>query len=661
MRKALILTTALAGLLLAPPLAWADQPAPPPADNSDDVTQVDALIISASRGDAVRKGDLGASVTVITSDQMEDRGTRTLADVLRDVPGVAVNREGPLGQLDEVRIRGAEANHTLVLIDGIDASDPFQGEFDFSTLIADDVAHVEVLRGQQSALYGAQAIGGVVSYITATGAEAPGLRGRVEAGSDDTLSAAIRQAGVSGKVDYALSAAGYTTNGQPGAVGGVRDVGYSDYSLSGKTTLSLSDTVRLKAVVRYSDTRADDIGEDFATDPNTFQPVNPATYGRFVDGTGSFTNRALLSLVRGEASFLDGRLTTALTLQDNDTERREYDAGAFTFGSDGTRVKGSAEATYRFGGEATRQSLTLALDDKRETYRNVPDGAPGPINLTRVLSNIGYVAEYEGRFGDHLGVGLSARHDQNDRFKNADTWRGQVSYSVNNALRLRAAAGTGLAAPTNFELFGFDPSSFVGNPNLRPESSGGWEAGADLTPSSRRYSLSLTYFHSVLKDEIFTAFLPGFLSTPENRTTLSTQDGIEASASARLGDSLTAHAAWTHLSAQEGGGLPEIRRPDDSGSTDLTWKAPGARTSATLTVRYTGQFRDFDFTDPNAFPTPRRVMPAYTLVALSVSHKIGEGMELFGRVDNLFDQAYQEQYTARSPGRTAVIGVRKGF
>ena len=178
---------------------------------------------------------------------------------------------------------------------------------------------------------------------------------------------------------------------------------------------------------------------------------------------------------------------------------------------------------------------------------------------------------------------------------------------------------------------------------------------------SRRYSLSLTYFHSVLKDEIFTAFLPGFLSTPQNRTSLSTQDGLEASASARLNDSITAYAAWTHMAAQEGGGLPEIRRPDDSGSADLTWRAPGARTSATVTVRYTGQFRDFDFTDPNAFPSPRRVMPAFTLVGLSVSRKVGQGLELFGRVDNLFDQAYQEQYTARSPGRTAVIGLRKGF
>ena len=136
---------------------------------------------------------------------MEDRGTRMVSDVLRDAPGVAVNRGGPLGQFGEVRIRGGEGNHTLVLIDGLEASDPFQGQFDFSTLIADDMSRIEVLRGQQSSLYGSQAIGGVISYSTATGAEAPGLRGRIEGGTNDTLAAAVRQAGVAGNLDYALS------------------------------------------------------------------------------------------------------------------------------------------------------------------------------------------------------------------------------------------------------------------------------------------------------------------------------------------------------------------------------------------------------------------------------------------------------------------------
>lgn len=654
MRRFLIQSTAIAALLAAPVLAFAGETA-----DDDDITQLDDLVASASRGDAGRADALGASVTLISPAQMEDRGTRVVSDILRDVPGVAVNRGGPIGQFSEVRIRGGEGNHTLVLIDGLDAGDPFQGQFDFSTLIADDVARIEVLRGQQSSLYGSQAIGGVISYITATGAEAPGLRGRIEGGTNNTLAASVRQTGVAGKLDYALSGAWFSTDGEPGAVGGTRDVNYQDFNLVGKATLTLSDTARVRAMARYNNMQADDLSEDFDADFNTGIPVNPATYGRFIDGSGDIESRALMGLVRGEADLMDGRLKTALTLQGNETDRRAHTAGALTSGSEGTRTKATAQATWKFGGEDAAQALTLAVDDKRETYLNIPVGAPTPTNTRRVLNNIGYVAEYEGVFAGHLGLGASVRHDQNERFANADTWRAQASYGLMNGLRLRVAAGTGLAAPTNFELFGFDPVSFVGNPNLMPETSRGWEAGFDFAPDSRRYSVAVTWFDSRLKDEIFTRFLPGFLSTPENRTTVSVQNGVEAALNVRVNNKLDAFAAWTHLTAEEGGGLPEVRRPENAGSVNLTWH--DEKTAATLTVRYTGEFRDFDFTDPFAFPSPRRLMPAYTLVNLSVSREIGSGAQVFVRVDNLFDEDYQEQYTAVSPGRSAVIGLRKGF
>lgn len=654
MKRILIQSAALAALLAAPALAFAGE-----AADEDDITQVGDLVASASRGEAVRADALGASVTLISPAQMEDRGARVVSDILRDVPGVAVNRGGPLGQFSEVRLRGGEGNHTLVLIDGLEASDPFQGQFDFSTLIADDVARIEVLRGQQSSLYGSQAIGGVISYITATGAEAPGLRGRIEGGTQDTLAASVRQAGVTGKLDYALSGSWFSTDGEPGAVGGTRDVNYQDFNLVGKATLALSDTARIRAVARYNNMQADDLSEDFETDPVTFLPVTPATFGRFIDGAGDIESRALMGLVRGEVDLMDGRLKTALTLQGNETDRRAHTAGALTSGSEGTRTKATAQATWKFGDEDAAQALTLAVDDKRETYLNIPVGPPSPSNTKRVLNNIGYVAEYEGVFGDHLGLGAAVRHDQNERFANADTWRAQVSYSLMSGLRLRAAAGTGLAAPTNFELFGFDPTSFVGNPNLKPETSRGWEAGFDFAPDSHRYSVAVTWFDSELKDEIFTRFLPGFLSTPENRTTLSTQTGVEAALNVRVNTRLDAFAAWTHLKAEEGDGLTEVRRPENSGSVNLTWH--DEKTSATLTVRYTGEFRDFDFTDPFAFPSPRRVMPAYTRVNLSVSRDVGTDAQVFVRVDNLFDEDYQEQYTARSPGRSAVIGLRKGF
>jgi vitamin B12 transporter len=633
-----------AGLLIAGP-AW--------SQTARDEKDVEELVVTASRsGQGVRADLMGGSATVLTAEQLEVRQVRQVSDVLRDVPGVSVNRVGPAGGFTQVRLRGAEANHTLTLIDGMDASDPFQGEFDYSTLIADDVARIEVLRGQQSALYGSQAIGGVIHYITATGAEAPGVRGRVEGGSFGTFSGAARVGGVSGDLDVAASVAGVTSDGTRGARNGTKDYGYDNAAASGKLTWSPSETFRVKAVGRWSETDADAVSQDFNFPPGP-------SYGFAVDGDDSLTNRALMGLLRAELDLLDGRWTSAVTVQGNDTKRRSLTLGQVGFGGDGTRAKQSLETTLHFGSETTPQSLTFAVDNRRETYRNIPVGPPTPINDKRTLSNLGYVAEYGLAWNDRLGASLAARHDENKRFADATTYRGQVSYRFDGGVRLRAAAGSGITAPTNFELFGFDPQSFIGNPNLKPERSQGWEAGVDYATPDRAVRLGLTYFDSRLKDEIYTAFTPNFVSTPANRTTTSTQQGIEATAQARFGEAWSVDAAFTALRARDGAGLESLRRPSRTASLNLDWRDPEGRGGATLTVRYNGESQDSDFTDP--FASGRATLPAYTLVNLAGDWKIAEKVELFGRVENLFDERYEEVYTFVGQGRAAYVGVRAGF
>src|SRR5258706_1469728 len=153
-----------------------------PATAQTDNAPPENVVITASRLGGIRSNLLGSSATVLQPVDLEERQIVIVSDVLRDVPGIAVSRTGPVGQFTQVRIRGAESNHTLVLIDGIKAGDPFFGEFEFETLIADDVAKIEVLRGEQSALYGSDAIGGLLHFITATCDEVPGVHRRLEGG-----------------------------------------------------------------------------------------------------------------------------------------------------------------------------------------------------------------------------------------------------------------------------------------------------------------------------------------------------------------------------------------------------------------------------------------------------------------------------------------------
>ena len=328
----------------------------------------DTIVVTASRsGDAVPIDLIGSSITVATDQQLQARQTRVVSDVLRDVPGVAVSRTGAIGGQTQIRIRGAEANQVLVLIDGIEVCDPSTSEFDFGTLIADPAVHIEVLRGQQSSLYGSDAIGGVVNYITSTGAEAPGVSIRGEGGSFGTAYGAARAAGVTGGLDYAVSASGLHTRGYPTAENGSRDVGSNQLGFSGKAIWTIAPDFHLTAVGRYSHSSSDTNDSDAS--------------GVTVDSPGTrYRNRGLYGLVRAQLDLLDGRFTNALTGQVADTTRTDYDVpDSFapregqpieaTYGTHGRRWKGSYEGAFHFGTDAVKQVATVAVDAKRESER----------------------------------------------------------------------------------------------------------------------------------------------------------------------------------------------------------------------------------------------------------------------------------------------------
>ena len=213
-----------AALVWAVPVAAQDTSEEPNFDEGDPVGEriaPEPILVSASRLPLVPLSEFTGSALVITAEQLEQRQTRDIADILRDVPGVAV--AGIAGQT-QIRLRGSEANHVLVLVDGIEVSDPFAGEFDIGTLQTEVGARVEVLRGPQSALYGPDAIGGVVAYESASGRAVPGFAARIESGTDNTINGALRYGAAGDSWDAAISAVVVSTDGQPNARNGTRDL-----------------------------------------------------------------------------------------------------------------------------------------------------------------------------------------------------------------------------------------------------------------------------------------------------------------------------------------------------------------------------------------------------------------------------------------------------
>lgn len=607
----------------------------------------DAIVVTGSRSDkGVSIDRLGASVTVLDAETLQNRQTRVISDILRDVPGIEVSRTGAVGGLTQIRMRGGEGNHTLVLIDGIKASDPFQGEFDFGGLIADDVARIEIIRGQQSALYGSDAIGGVIHYITASGRDKPGYSARVEYGSQNTAAASARAAGIAGAFDYAVTTSYNRTDGYPVAVGGVRDIGAKTFAASGKFGLILADNLRLSAVGRYTRTDADTT----ASSNTTYAPI---------DGTNNYSNRSFMGLLRAELDLLDGRWTHAATAQINDNRRMSFggDTGdTRTSANRGQRVKASYDTTLKLGEESAQHVITLAADFEREEFRNLPPATPQPLSNTRGVDNKGLVAEYRFSAGDMFSIGGAIRRDYNDLFKDATTYRASGSLKVLEPIRLRAAYGTGIKNPTPFELFGFSNSAtvFTGNPNLLPEKSRGWEVGADVTSLDGKLRFGVTYFDARLKNEIYSA-RSGTASTPGNRVTDSLQHGFELTLAAQVVETVKINAAYTHLNAKENG-VEEIRRAPDIASLNIDW-APIQTVNITTTVRYNGRTYDSNFTLLPGYGSRVR-LDEFTLVNLNADWQITPQVKLFGRVENLFDVDYTEVFGFRTQGRTASVGVR---
>ncbi|SCW35377.1 TonB-dependent Receptor Plug Domain [Sphingobium faniae] len=288
--------------------------------------------------------------------------------------------------------------------DGIEAADPYVGEYDFGTLIANPEARIEVLRGLQSSLYGSDAIGGVIHYITLIGAEAPGLSVRAEGGSLGTYSGSARAAGVAGALDYAVSASYYHTDGRPISEFGTRDVGSDSLGLNAKLIWSPTESFKLTGVARYSHTDAD-LG-DFGLDPVDSPPAPDPTPGDDVlllalDAPGTYyKNKAFYGFVRAEFAALDGRWTNALSGQIADTRRRGFTPAGLDYGNNGRRLKGSFESSLRFGSETVIHRLTAAVDMEREEFQNKTPGTGSP-----------YDAFDRKRHTDNIGiVGLMAPH-----------------------------------------------------------------------------------------------------------------------------------------------------------------------------------------------------------------------------------------------------------
>ncbi|MEO5809062.1 MAG: TonB-dependent receptor [Sphingomicrobium sp.] len=593
-----------------------------------------AIVVTASRT-ADKADTTPASVTLIDASRIERIDAALVTDYLRLIPSLSVSMNGPAGTLAEVRIRGAEANHTLLFVEGIRANDPAAGNAPrFDLLNADVASRIEVVRGPQSALWGSEAIGGVV----AVDGPAPGSGGTValiEGGSFNTWRGAVRTSIGTAERGLSMGVAGQRSDGIDSFSGhGERD-GYRNLSARISGTYRLSPGLTIGA----SGFAVRGLSNFDGTDPLTYLRAdtldstrNRMTAGRFYATIGD----------RSEAYAT----TSASLLQ---STNRNFLADAPINRTSATRRMIAFEAGKWIG----RHNVIVAVDGERETFASRAAVA-GLTDQDRARRHESVTIEWKMHDLGPLSTDVAVRRDIFSTFKSATTVRASALATLGGGFRLSATYGQGIAQPTFFDLYGYYPGSFVGNPALRPESSRGGEVS--LRYRKGPFAAALTAYRQRLRDQIVGVYTVP--NTTANAAGTSRRKGIEAEASWTPSPALRLSATYAWLDATEPSGpaasqVREQRRPKHSGSVAIDGVI--GRLSYGAAVAYTGARIDSDY---DFYPAPRVWLAPYWLASGQLAYRIAGPVELTLRVANAFDAAYQDVVGYHTEGRSVHGGIR---
>jgi vitamin B12 transporter len=601
----------------------------------------DTIVVTATRVPTPEL-QVASSITVVSADEIATRELQTLPEVLKQVPGLNVVQTGGAGGQTSVFMRGTNSNHTKVLVDGIDVGDPSNagGAFDFAHFLTQDIEKVEILRGPQSGLYGSDAIGGVINIITKSGSGPAQLGAALEAGSFDTFN----QTGVlSGSLDqfhYAANLEHFHSGKTPVtpldllAPGEQRiDDYYDNLTASTKLGFDVTQNLDVGLVARYTDSHLRLTGENFNNFPADFPDSSQSA------------NNTLQTYARATAHLLsfDGMLEQTLGAAYSNIRSSDFSPLAARSDAVGGRVKFDWQGNIKL---APNEKLVLGAEHER-------DEITSPISAGTKIDS-GY-AELQSAFSDRFFDTVSVRYDENDRFGGKTTYRfAPVFLIMETGTKLKASVGTGFKAPTLNQLFqSFPAFNFFANPNLKPESSLGWDAGFEQGLAADTLRFGITYFHNQIKNLIADS---ADFTTDINVGRAVTQ-GIESFAAYRPLQTLNLRLDYTFTQATDEISHEELlRRPKHKGTLNADWR-PTMRLSLDATLLTVGSWvdgnRDFSIQRLNAHP--------YTTMDLAAGYDVSSHLNVYVRISNLLDRHYENPVGFLAPSLGAFAGIKTRF
>jgi len=647
--RAVVSSLSMTGMVATPVMAE-----PPPAAG-----EMDDLVVTATRL-ATPRGELASSVTVITAADIQRKQFRSVPQALRSVPGLHVVQSGGPGQQTSVFMRGANSNHTLVLIDGIEASDPSSpnGAVDFSNLWLDNIERIEVVRGPQSTLYGSDAIGGVIQITTRRGAGKLHGAAKAEGGSDNTFNQQASVAGANDAIDYSFGVTHIDTDADSVTPSRLRngvpaeDDNYKNWTTSTRLGMAVSDTLALTFSGRYidSESRLDPELESFG-------------FGTTEDRDARLDQTEYLLRGEAKAQLLDGlwEATFATSYTDfdrkNRNNRQSPNETLTRTRFEGNKLKFELKNDLYLSDSHT---FTLGLETEKENmdsggFSDFGGFVVGEESDADARNNAVYVQDqfsYGGRFFGTIG----GRYDKHDGFGSEVTYRiAPVYVHRKTGTRIKGSIATGFKAPTLFQTDGFTPNNFGsfyrGNPNLDPEESFGWEAGFEQPLWNERINLGVTYFKSNIDDLMQVVFDPSFNSTYENIDKADIK-GIESFIHTQLLQSLSVNANYTYTDAEDDKtGEKLLRRPKHKADLDVQYQ-PTAKASINLSVNYVSDYNDISRETGATIKGDD-----YTVLDIAAEYAISKRWRIFGRVENVTDEHYEPADGFQASDRGMIAGA----
>ena len=586
-----------------------------------------------------------APSSILTSEQITQRQAVTLPDLLYTQPGISIARTGPIGGLTTLFLDGGNSNYTKIFVDGTPANEP-GGNFNFSSLSLDNVDKVEVVHGAESALYGSDAMSGVIQLFSHQGStRIPAFQLYTDGGDLSSAHGGGQISGLLGRFDYSGAGSYLTTSGQG------PDDSYINRTLAGNFGYSFSDTDQLRLTVRSNSSWAALPG------PTLLEPPTVGQYDALQDLTAN------LSWVFNTGEHWQNRLSgwdsrivdTNFIPGYGPPYIDQYNVAGFNEQSNYSFVKGLLALGYQYEVEnAYPSGIVGGTHARRNNQAGFADGRWFPI--PRVTLSAGFRVESNTTFGirtvPRAGIVYAARYGKG-------FW---------GDTRLRFSYGEGIKEPALEQSFGSDPC-YPGNPNLKPEQSQTYNATLDQYLFSDRARVSLTFFASRFTDII--SYAPNAQPNPNYcgtyfNTDLARARGLNLSTELRLKKWLTINGYYTYdatrvLEAGEAGsdpaynvGEPLLRRPENSGSIifNVFW--------ARVNWNFIGYFSGVR-TDVNFFTLLPANNPGYVRFDMAASYNLTRSFAFTARVLNLFDKQYQDALGYPALGQTCYFGMRYSF